>query len=438
MAAPHMGAPGPHAGARTWYAASFMGAIPELVGPFRPLSILGRGGMGIVYRAEHVESREVIALKTVLTPAATERARIRDEIQALRSIEHPGVVRIRRRVSPRARRGTRWSCSRVRRSQRGSTSSGSPTGRRTSGRARRRRRRSTSRPPPTRRTTAAEPRSSPLGHAARGSYEGSAPAGIAERPPAAAGKLDEALALAYRLCAPLAFIHGEGLVHRDLKPANVFVLRDGAPVLMDFGIVSRAQGTVGREALEAAGYIVGTAAYVAPEQARGQRVDARADLYALGCTVYEMITGQAPFRGPTLARVLQEHLTATPRPPSDDRLRRASRAGRLDVGLLAKERRERIGYADDVAAVLAGLGARARSREAGHDGDRRQAPARSYLYRPETVGRTAILTDLRVHLEAAVAGRGILSSSSAARAASARPWCSPSWRGRPSRAGCRW
>ena len=243
-------------------------------------------------------------------------------------------------------------------------------------------------------------RRAPPGYPARPAARRSGPSrsGSGRRAPAGGGgKLDEVVALAHRLCAPLAFIHGEGLVHRDLKPANVFVLRDGTPVLMDFGVVSRARGMIGREALEVAGKVVGTAAYLAPEQARGQRVDARADLYALGCMLYEMTTGQPPFDGPSVAQILQAHLTADPRPPSEIVSGMPPALEGLILQLLAKERRGRMGYADDVAAALTGLGAPvpAPSR-----------PARSYLYRPETVGRAAILADLRGHLEAAVASRG--------------------------------
>ncbi len=374
-----------------------MGAIPDAIGPYRPLSILGSGGMGIVYRAEHAETGEVVALKTVLTTAAVERARIRDEIQALRSIEHPGVVRIR---AEGLLAGTPWYAMELldgetlaawirrlwepyRPSRRLATPgrTSSPSVPRADGSL------GTTLDPDVAVTAAAAPAAAPRPQSSR----------AAERPPAAAGKLPEALALVERLCAPLSFIHGEGLVHRDLKPANVIVLPDGSPVLMDFGVVSRAQGMVGREALEAAGQLVGTAPYLAPEQARGQRVDARADLYALGCTLYEMVTGQPPFRGATLAQILQEQLTTAPRPPSAIVSGVPPALDALILGLLAKERRARIGYADDVAAVLAGLGA---------SGPAPSKAARSYLYRPETVGRAAILAELRLHLDAAVAGRG--------------------------------
>ena len=106
--------------------------------------------------------------------------------------------------------------------------------------------------------------------------------------------------------------HGAGLVHRDVKPGNVLV-DNARSYLTDFGLTKR---IASRTALTAAGRTVGTAAYLAPEQIRGQDVDARTDLYAFGCVLYECLTGAVPFVRDTDMAVLWAHLEQEPEPPS--------------------------------------------------------------------------------------------------------------------------
>ena len=106
--------------------------------------------------------------------------------------------------------------------------------------------------------------------------------------------------------------HGAGLVHRDVKPGNVLV-DNVRSYLTDFGLTKR---IASRTALTAAGRTVGTAAYLAPEQIRGQDVDARTDLYAFGCVLYECLTGDVPFTRDTDMAVLWAHLEQEPEPPS--------------------------------------------------------------------------------------------------------------------------
>ena len=122
------------------------------------------------------------------------------------------------------------------------------------------------------------------------------------------------LALMYRLCRVLAYIHGKGIVHRDLKPQNVIVRADDRPVLMDFGLVTHFRGA-GRELLSGDASVSGTLLYLAPEQARGDFVDARADLYAFGVMLYEIVTGHRPVEVSSFQEMLaQQH--AKPAPPS--------------------------------------------------------------------------------------------------------------------------
>ena len=122
-----------------------------------------------------------------------------------------------------------------------------------------------------------------------------------------AGRLaiDEVRRIAYEIMRGLAAAHRQGVIHRDLKPQNVMIERDtNRIVLMDFGIAHDTSSRVSRTSRASMVDILGTPEYMAPEQARGDAVDARADLYALGCVVYEMLTGGVPYpaRGPTLDR----------------------------------------------------------------------------------------------------------------------------------------
>jgi eukaryotic-like serine/threonine-protein kinase len=107
-----------------------------------------------------------------------------------------------------------------------------------------------------------------------------------------------AVELAIQVCAALAAAHAQGLVHRDIKPANMLVGPDGQVKVTDFGIVKAAATT-----LTGTGTVLGTAAYLSPEQAQGHPVDGRSDLYGLGCVLYELVCGSPPFgSGPTVLR----------------------------------------------------------------------------------------------------------------------------------------
>ena len=128
---------------------------------------------------------------------------------------------------------------------------------------------------------------------------------------------DDALHIGTSVCDALAAAHASDLVHRDIKPANILLCRDGRVKIADFGI---AKATAG-DGLTREGTLVGTAAYLAPEQVEGAEVDARCDLYALGCMLYEALTGSLPFSGDTDAAVALARLRVTP--PNAHRVRSA-------------------------------------------------------------------------------------------------------------------
>src|SRR5688500_10829100 len=125
--------------------------------------------------------------------------------------------------------------------------------------------------------------------------------------------IDDALQIARELSDALSYAHQRGVIHRDIKPENI-MLEGGHAMVADFGI-ARAVRAAGSESLTQTGTAIGTPAYMSPEQATGtQDLDGRSDLYSLGCVVYEMLAGQAPFTGPTVESVVHQHLMAEPRP----------------------------------------------------------------------------------------------------------------------------
>src|SRR6266545_5015669 len=109
----------------------------------------------------------------------------------------------------------------------------------------------------------------------------------------------------------LAVAHARGIVHQDVKPGNVMLTTEGKVKVMDFGI-ARATAV---PSITQTSAVVGTAQYIAPEQAQGLEVDGRTDVYALGCCLYEMVTGQVPFSGPTPVAIAYRHVREEPTPP---------------------------------------------------------------------------------------------------------------------------
>jgi serine/threonine protein kinase/tetratricopeptide (TPR) repeat protein len=321
--------------------------------------------MGLVYLGLHRDTGERVALKTVCATRESTLLGIRREVQALSQIHHPGIVRI---VDHGNSDGRPWyamelleglTFKRVIEQHWGSSSRAS-------------------------RLSRANTSIQVLQDDACDKQELGLPRALPALP---------LLKLLLRLCAPLAYLHGCGLVHRDLKPGNIFIQKDGRVVLGDFGVAVEFGGAYGREVLNVDAGGMGTALYMAPEQSRGDFVDARADLYSLGCILYECVTGFPPFIGSSSRAIRRRHLQEPVSPPSQ--LLGEPLPERLDwliLKLLEKRPEDRLGYAEDVARVLSELGVEA-------DAPARLPKARTYLYRPLFTGREDAVGRIRARLD---------------------------------------
>ncbi|MCO5167603.1 MAG: serine/threonine protein kinase [Planctomycetes bacterium] len=263
----------------------------QRVGPFLLLRELGRGAMGVVFEARHVDLGREVALKLRLAPAGVDERderRFLVEAQAAARLRHPGIVAVHE------------------------------VGRDEAGRA----------------------------WIAMDLVEGAPLDAALRRGPL---PVERAARLALGIARALEHAHAHGVLHRDLKPANVLVRPDDAPLVMDFGL---ARLTEGADALTRTGELLGTPAYMAPEQADGQRVDARADVWSLGATLYHLLTGAPPFEGASVIMVLHAALTA---PVPSPRARRPEVPPALEaivLRCLARPPEQRYPSAAAVAADL--------------------------------------------------------------------------------------
>jgi hypothetical protein len=164
---------------------------------------------------------------------------------------------------------------------------------------------------------------------------------IAER-----GKLPikEALSIADQVCAGLAYAHQRRILHRDIKPANIFLAAGGVVKIGDFGLARAV-----RQARLTQTKVVGTPLYMSPEQIRGSGVDFRSDLYSVGCTLYELLTGQPPF---VTGEVMYHHMYTQPAKPSDMRPGLSREIDNLVLSCLEKEMDKRAASADAVREAL--------------------------------------------------------------------------------------
>lgn len=163
--------------------------------------------------------------------------------------------------------------------------------------------------------------------------------------------LNEALDLILPLLDALEYAHRQGVIHRDLKPANVLLRPDGSPVLADFGLARAMQPGPDDDRLTATGTVIGTLAYMAPEQFRGVPTDARTDIYAFGVMFFEMLTGKLPFDGDT-AQLLRGHLQDPPPAPRSLNPNIPPPIENLILRMLAKEPDARPQTAAQVAEAI--------------------------------------------------------------------------------------
>jgi tetratricopeptide (TPR) repeat protein len=212
--------------------------------------------------------------------------------------------------------------------------------------------------------------------------------------------LDEAVEATKQICLALEYAHGKGVVHRDIKPENVLVTGGGTVKVMDFGL-ARSEG---RSRLTQPGMIVGTVAYMAPEQVLRGEADARTDLYGLGCVLYELVAGRPPFTGDDPVSIISQHLQVPPVAPHWYNAQVFPELEGIILKLLAKDPAERYASARDVLTALEGLPAAPPSPE--------EAPPvhpallLGTVLRTRLAGRDAELRELKTSIELAASGHG--------------------------------
>jgi serine/threonine-protein kinase len=237
------------------------GRLDQVLGNYRVVELLGKGGMGCVYKAEHTKLGREVALKMLRSDYAKRKdavSRFVQEARTVNRVRHRNIVDVPDILE--LEDGTTCIVMEFLRGQ-------------------------------------------SLGKWARTGID-----------------LPRALAMLVQICDGLSAAHAVGVVHRDLKPDNVIVVPtpDGAELvkLLDFGVaklLNREDEDIGFQT--AAGSVIGTPAYMSPEQAGGMSVDARSDIYSLGAIMYELFCGQPMFRGRSFGEYVRKHLTEMPVPP---------------------------------------------------------------------------------------------------------------------------
>jgi eukaryotic-like serine/threonine-protein kinase len=289
-------------------------------GRFDVLRRLGEGGMGVVYEAYDRERRMRVALKTLRTLSAEGILRFKNEFRALQDLSHPNLCTLGELISL----GGQWfftmelvdgddllSWVRPLRDSGRMTlpaSDVSPVG--------------LIDPSPSADTL--RPHASAVARLER-----------ATRPPLDVGRLRAALV---DLARGVSALHAAGVVHRDIKPSNIMVDKSARVVLLDFGLAQQASRGAGESDIR----VVGTADYMAPEQASGRKVGPEADWYSVGVVLYEALTGGVPFSGAPLEVLLQKQ-GRDPMPPRALAPEAPADLDALCVGLLRKDPRERFG-----------------------------------------------------------------------------------------------
>ncbi len=258
-------------------------------------SVLGRGGMGTVYRARDIELEEVVAIKTLRPEFMTDATlleRFKDEIRLARRLSDQNIVR--------THDFGEWSG---------------------------------------------------VYYLTMEYVEGITVRELIDT----RGRLgvSSTLAIAAQLAHSLAVAHEHGVIHRDIKPQNLLLDAAGVLKVMDFGVARLAERTT---SVTEAGLVLGTPAYMPPEQLMAEQVDARSDLYAAGVVLYECLTGQAPFQAATVMSLVAKLLTQEAEPPESLNSEVPPALSALVLRLLAKKPEDRVQTAADLVQQLAPLG----------------------------------------------------------------------------------
>jgi serine/threonine-protein kinase len=279
------------------------------------IKLLGKGGMGEVYCARDTKLNRDVALKLLPEAFATDKerlARFRREAQVLASLNHPNIAAIYDLVECEDKQVLVLEM-----------------------------------------------------------VEGET---LADRLKHGAIPLAEALKISLQIAEALRAAHKKGIIHRDLKPANIKITPEERVKVLDFGLAKHfrnegneidSQATTPVESMTVTGVIVGTPAYMSPEQAVGEAADARSDIFSFGGVLYEMLTGRRPFSGDTVTALLQSVLTNNPLSPRRLRREIPIELDRAVMKALRKQREQRQQSMEELCAELGRLSARARAQPSG-------------------------------------------------------------------------
>jgi len=216
--------------------------------------------------------------------------------------------------------------------------------------------------------------------------------------------VERSIELAEQIGAALAHAHSYGVIHRDVKPGNIWLGDDGSAKLGDFGLAI----ALDRSRLTTEGTMIGTVAYMPPEQATGRDVDARADLYSLGCVLYEMLTGAPPFLGDSAVTVISQHLNTPPVRPTWQNPEIPLALETLILEMLAKAPEDRISSARNVVERLRASAATTATPEPPEGSPQvGQVTTASPAWAPY-VGRGEELASLKKAVDRAYSGNGSL------------------------------